>query len=151
MYTPKSFKLEELSKLHELIINNNFGLLFSHSTEKGSSLATHLPFDLDKARGEYGTLVGHLARANGQWKTWNEGTELLVVFQGPHAYISPAWYQQQVAVPTWNYAAIHVYGRPKIVQEPEDIRPMVEKLVAMHEGYLGNLSLIHISEPTRPY
>jgi len=136
MYTPKSFKVEELAKLHELIRSYNFAILFSG--DGAESVATHLPFDLEEGRGKYGTLVGHVARANPQWKTWNDKTEVMVVFQGPHAYISPAWYENQQAVPTWNYASVHAYGRPVLVQEPENIRPMVEKLVALHEGYIGN-------------
>lgn len=135
MYTPRSFKIEDLATLHALISEHSFGIVFSQ--EGGKSIATHLPWMIDPTRGPNGTLIGHMARANPHWKNWNEKTELLVVFQGPHSYISPAWYTDQVTVPTWNYAAVHAYGVPTLITEPDKLRYMVESLIEFHEAKLG--------------
>jgi transcriptional regulator len=84
---------------------------------EGSPFATHLPFLLDPRRGVVGTLRAHMARPNPQWRGFNGGREALVMFHGPHAYISPSWYEVQPAVPTWNYAVVHAYGVPRCVEE----------------------------------
>ena len=139
MYTPRTFKNENLGELHALIRSYSFGIVFSQATGSAdSAIATHLPFLLDTERGPNGTLIAHFARANPHWKSWQEDTELLTVFQGPHGYISPAWYTNKTAVPTWNYAAVHVYGRPKLIHDPVELRPLVEKLVSVNEAPLGN-------------
>jgi transcriptional regulator len=83
--------------------------------------------------GEKGTIRAHMARANPLWKTWAEQSEVLVIFTGPHAYISPSWYEQQVTVPTWNYSAVHAYGRPKVMVDSADLRKLVEQQVAVYE------------------
>ena len=136
MYTPRSFQVDDKETLHALMRDFNFGLVFSQG-EKGA-VATHLPFMIDTERGKFGTLIAHLARANPHWKSWNEETELLVVFQGPHSYISPAWYKMQDTVPTWNYAAVHVYGRPRLIHDSEQLRTIVEDLVNFQEDQIGN-------------
>src|SRR5690606_20020293 len=79
-----------------------------------------------------GVLTAHLARANGQWKAF-DGGEALVIFQGAHAYISPAWYETHPSVPTWNYATVHVYGVPQIVDDAATIRRILGDLVENHE------------------
>ena len=135
MYNPRSFKVEDVSQLHTLIREFNFGIVISHS--EGTAVATHLPFMIDAKRGANGTLIAHMARANPHWETWTEETELMVIFQGPHSYISPAWYQEQATVPTWNYATVHAYGRPVLIHEPENLRPMVKALVELHEEQIG--------------
>lgn len=131
MFLPAPFKEDDLNTLHELIRNYNFAVLFSQTN--GIPYATHLPFMLDPARGKYGTLIAHMARANPHWKTLNENTEVLVVFQGPHAYISTSWYASEELVPTWNYAAVHAYGTPRLIHEPEALLPIVEELLNYHE------------------
>jgi len=132
MYTPRSFKEERLDVLHRLICENGFGLFISQ-TESGL-MATHLPFQVDPDRGKNGTLISHLARANPHWKTISNRGEVMVVFQGPHCYISPAWYQEQETVPTWNYAAVHVYGAVEFFEDPERLRPLLENLVSQYES-----------------
>ncbi len=108
------------------------------SQTDGTSTATHIPFMVDPDRGANGTLITHMARANPHWKSWTDGqTELLIVFHGPHAYISPAWYDNQITVPTWNYAAVHVHGSPSLIHDPERLRPIVERLVDLHEEQTG--------------
>lgn len=131
MYTPRPFRENDLETLHSLIREFNFAILFSQTDE--TPWATHVPFLIDPDRGPHGTLISHMARANPHWKSWGETTRVLVVFQGPHAYISPAWYENQVTVPTWNYAAVHAYGKPTLIHEPDRIRPLVEALVENHE------------------
>jgi len=96
-----------------------------------------LPFMIDPARGSLGTLVAHMARANPHWRAFATAPASLVIFAGPHAYISPAWYQQQVTVPTWNYTVVHASGHVRIVDE-NALRDMVMRLVRQHEGPLGN-------------
>lgn len=132
MYTPAKFKESGLGRLHALVRGHDFALLFSQT--KAGPQATHLPFLLDETRGPYGTLVAHMARANPHWKSFTEETEALVVFQGPHAYISTSWYAADELVPTWNYAAVHAYGRPRLVHDPEALLPMVQALLDVHEA-----------------
>ena len=73
------------------------------------------------------------SKANPLWKTFEKNPEVLVIFQGPHTYISPTWYNH-VNVPTWNYQAVHVYGKPRIVTDPEEFHAILSRLVAKHEG-----------------
>ena len=137
MYIPSPFRKDDLAAIHALILDHNFGTLFSRLEEKPR--ASHLPFLIDPDAGPRGTLAAHMARANPQWKGFEDGEELLVVFQGPHSYISPAWYSNQKTVPTWNYAAVHAYGVPRLVTDPADLRYLIEKLVRYHESQVGNL------------
>jgi len=136
MYIPKDFALEDAAHIAALIRDNNFGLLIS--TAPGAApIATHLPFLYDPDRGPKGTLVAHMARANPHWRDFatlaDAGLEALVVFSGPHGYISPSSYGLGDAVPTWNYLAVHAYGTPAVLADA-DVRPMLEALVATHEA-----------------
>ncbi|HSG50220.1 MAG TPA: FMN-binding negative transcriptional regulator, partial [Longimicrobiales bacterium] len=124
---------------------NNFGILFSAGPD--GPVATHLPFSLDAERGEHGTLVAHMARANPHWKALAPDQEVLVVFAGPHAYISPTWYAEPVAVPTWNYAAVHVYGVPQLVEDMDVLRGQVEQLVHEHEAHRDPAWDVAAAEP----
>ncbi|MDH5411764.1 MAG: FMN-binding negative transcriptional regulator, partial [Alphaproteobacteria bacterium] len=99
MYVPKHFAGEDRAAMDAVIRDNPFGLLVG--ALDGSPYATHLPFLLDGDR-----LLAHFARANPHWKSIDGKTEMLAVFSGPHAYVSPRWYEAQQAVPTWNYAAV---------------------------------------------
>lgn len=135
MYVPKAFAEDDAAVRHDLIEANNFGLLVS--TVDGAPLATHLPFLLDRERGARGTLVAHMARANPHWQGFAAGGEALAVFTGPHAYISPAWYAGEPNVPTWNYAAVHAYGVPRLVEDPAAVAAMMERLVDVHEAGSG--------------
>src|ERR687885_603094 len=92
---------------------------------------------LDDTRGAHGTLLGHLARANRHWHAFSDeasGPASLVTFQGPHAYVSPSWYEAEVAVPTWNYVAVHAYGRPRIVDDPSAVHRILRQTVDTHES-----------------
>jgi transcriptional regulator len=131
MYIPKSFSENDLHVLHRFMQEHNFAILVSQMDNELA--ATHLPLIIDKSRGEYGTLLGHMAKANPQWKTITE-RESLVIFQGPHTYISPSWYETTPSVPTWNYTTVHAYGTPRLVDNPETIKGMLAALVDYHES-----------------
>ena len=79
-------------------------------------------------------LIGHVARANGHWRQFDGGVETLAIFHGPHAYISPSWYATGPAVPTWNYSAVHVYGKPLAREDGDFMASALRDLVARHEG-----------------
>ncbi|CAN5600466.1 FMN-binding negative transcriptional regulator [soil metagenome] len=132
MYIPSSNKEDSLETLHDLMRTYNFATLIT--SDSGTPFATHIPFMVDSTRGPYGTLVGHIARANLQWQHFTTSHEVLVIFQGPHAYISPAWYTGEFNVPTWNYAVAHVYGRPKLVEDLATIQQILDELVNYHES-----------------
>ena len=134
MYIPSSFKETDPNILFELIERYNFGILFSQHGDQPE--ATHLPFMVDRSRGLQGTLIAHFARANKHWKTLDETKEVLTVFQGPHAYISPSWYKNRKTVPTWNYATVHVYGKPKLIHETEALHEMATRLTHYHENLI---------------
>lgn len=136
MYNPRSYRNESVSELHDFVRRYNFAALFTH--KNGESFSTLLPFMIDAERGSLGTLVAHMARANPHWRAFDGAAPSLVVFTGPHAYISPAWYQEQVTVPTWNYTLVHAAGRVRLIEDPKEMRAMVLRLVAQHEAPLGN-------------
>jgi transcriptional regulator len=129
MYVPRHFAEDDSDKLGRLIAENGFGLLVTVS--EGRPVASHLPFLHEPARN---VLRAHVARANPQWKHFTSDTEVMVVFRGPHAYVSPSWYQAP-GVPTWNYAVAHVYGRAHAVEDPTVLREIVETLTAKYESH----------------
>ena len=132
MYIPPPFRIEKRDELHAFIRENSFATLITME-ENGAPFATHLPFLLDAGVGETGILRAHMARANPQWQHFQAGREALVVFQGPHAYISPSWYEAQPAVPTWNYAAVHAYGTPSLL-DASGLKSLLYATVALYEG-----------------
>ncbi|MBO9129888.1 FMN-binding negative transcriptional regulator [Bacillus sp. 165] len=129
MYIPNHFKQEDIPVLLEFIRKNSFGILFSNYGEVPE--ATHLPFHV-KQEGENIMLTGHFAKANPHWKTVN-GKDVLVVFSGPHAYVSASWYEGKNNVPTWNYTAVHVYGQLEIVEDKGELLSMLAELSQFHE------------------
>jgi transcriptional regulator len=96
-------------------------------------VATHIPLLLDASRGPNGTIVGHLAKANPHGDALRDGRETLAIFQGPHAYISPSWYTTPMAVPTWNYVAVHAYGIPHLVDDDDRLYAIVRETVEVFE------------------
>ena len=131
MYVPPHFSVPGKETLIRLLPEASFALLIS-TAEDGVPLATHLPFSYDESRGEYGTLIAHMARANPHGQLLEKG-EALVVFQGPHAYISPSYYASNVNVPTWNYVAVHAYGTPKIIEDADAVSRVLERLTLDNE------------------
>lgn len=132
MYLPGVFQEQDLATLQQVMEEHNFATLVT--VVEGVPFATPLPFMLDRTQGRYGTLLAHLAHANPQWEHFANGQEALVIFQGPHAYISPAWYESEFAVPTWNYIAVHAYGSSQIVDDQATVQQMLEQLVDLHEA-----------------
>jgi transcriptional regulator len=132
MYTPKHFEVRDLAEMHALMDRWSFATLVTD--DAGHLVASHLPFLIDSNRGPQGTLMSHMARANGQWRAFDQAGEALVLFQGPHAYISPSWYTVHPSVPTWNYAVVHAYGVPRIVEDPERVVQILRATVTKHEA-----------------
>jgi transcriptional regulator len=130
MYIPSAFAETDLEKLHDFIEQHSFGLLVSH--HERLPFATHLPFLLDRSSGPSGTLIGHIARANPQWREL-AGQTALAIFSGPHTYISPSWYEAENVVPTWNYVAVHVYGRVQLVEEEVPLLDILRRTVDVYE------------------
>jgi transcriptional regulator len=131
MYVPPHFAVTDPAALHDFIEAHSFGLLVSQAG--GAPFATHLPFLLDRAAGPHGTLVGHVARANPHWRELATGPAL-AVFSGPHAYVSPTWYEAENTVPTWNYVAVHATGRAELVEGRDDLLEIVRRTTEHYEA-----------------
>ncbi|MDY3554533.1 FMN-binding negative transcriptional regulator [Gemmata sp. JC717] len=144
MYTPPHFAEDDRDALHDLIERYSFGLLVSRVA--GEPFATHLPFLLDRTAGPHGTLVGHMARANPHWHDLT-AEPVLAVFSGPHAYISPAWYETEHAVPTWNYVAVHATGRAALVEDHTELLDIVRRSVSYYEAARPNPWALNESGP----
>lgn len=128
MYIPKHFQLDDEVMIYDFIEKYSFATLYSQ--HNGEPYATHLPLTLK--RGE-NALYGHFARPNGQWKDI-ENQQVLVIFQGPHCYISPSWYETMKAVPTWNYVSIHLYGKIEIIENRKVIFDSLNDMVIKYES-----------------
>jgi len=134
MYIPKSFALTDESEIERIFREFSFATLVTN--DENGLQASHLPFEFDAERN---VLISHMARANPQWRAFqNSETEALVIFQGPHGYISPQWYETELAVPTWNYVVVHVYGKPRIVEDDAEVVALLERLVAANEAQFEN-------------
>lgn len=129
IYIPQHFHEQDTARLHALIRQENFGTLVSNGVE--GIEVSHLPFLLDAERQ---VLRAHMARGNPQWKSLMSGAEVVAVFHGPHHYISPSWYVSHPSVPTWNYAVVHVTGKPRLVEDRAQLEAMVRELVGNHEA-----------------
>jgi transcriptional regulator len=136
MYQTPHFREDRIDVQHELIRTHSLGLLITAGPS--GLIANPVPFLVDAASPERGTLRAHLARANPQWRELAAVDECLVVFQGAQEYITPSWYptkhQTQKAVPTWNYVTVHAWGRPRVVEDPAWLRRQLEDLTLLKEG-----------------
>jgi transcriptional regulator len=136
MYTPAAFRQDDLATLHQQMRATRLPTLVSHGNQ--GLLASHLPLLLEPDEGEYGTLYGHFARANPQWRDLADGSEALVIFQGAEAYISPAWYAAKAehgkVVPTWNYISVQAHGQAEVFDDSERLLHLVSRLSALHEA-----------------
>lgn len=135
MYVPKHFQEEDLSILQAFMRDYSFTTLVS-TQEDGLPVATHLPVVLETEPAPYGTIKAHVALGNAQWRGLQTEREVLVIFQGPHSYISPSWYEVALSVPTWNYVAVHAYGKPRLITEQGELYEHLNSLVTMHEAPL---------------
>ena len=140
MYIPEVFQETRRERLGALIEQFSFATLVSN--HDGRPYASHLPFLYDV---EAGLLLAHMARANPQWRSLTDGQQTLVIFQGPHAYVSPAWHRSS-GVPTWNYAVVQVYGMARLIEEQDRLAVLVQRLTAVHEAGQAEPSLVVFPE-----
>lgn len=144
MYTPKLHEEKRLDVLHQLISDYPLGTLVVMG--EGELVANAIPFYLDTSRGEYGTLVAHISRANPLWEMAPTDISALVIFQGPQAYISPSWYPSKAehgrAVPTWNYVMVQASGKPRFIQDRDWLLAHVTELSNTHEQHKNDTWLV---------
>ncbi|WLI12532.1 MULTISPECIES: FMN-binding negative transcriptional regulator [Pseudomonas] len=140
MYTPSNFAIDDLNELHQQILGTRLAVLVTRG-EQGLQ-ASHLPLLLNVDQGPNGTLYGHLARANPQWRELQNGAEALVIFAGADAYVSPGFYPSKAehgkVVPTWNYVAVHAYGMAEVFTDADRLRNLVSALTDRHEAGRAN-------------
>jgi transcriptional regulator len=140
MYVPNLFVEDDPAELAALMRAASFATLITSSPDgpAGAPTATHLPLLFDDAEttpgNPHGRLLGHVAAANGHHAAFDGEREALAVFSGPHAYISPSWYETPNMVPTWNYAAVHAYGRPRVIADPDDVMALLARLTGTYES-----------------
>jgi transcriptional regulator len=132
MYIPNYYQTPAQETLLKIWPQSNFAELIT-ADENGVPQASHLPFSYDPTRGEFGTLYGHVARANPHWKLFG-GAKSLIIFSGPHDYVSPRYYASSINVPTWNYVAVHAYGPLNIIEEPAEVLSILKRLTDEHEA-----------------
>lgn len=151
MYVPRHFAEERIDVLHAAIARTGLATLVTLG-DRGL-LATHLPLVLDSDAGPFGTLYGHVARGNSQWRDHVASVDALAIFLGPDAYISPNWYatkrENGRVVPTWNYLAVHAYGPLQTYDDPHRLRAHVERLTKLHES--GRADPWHVSDAPAEY
>lgn len=139
MYTPSHYKNKDINEVKAFLEQNSFGILVNQT--EGRPWATHIPLELDMDDDGNNILVGHISRANPQWKYFKEVEDVLAIFNGPHSYISSSWYKEE-EVPTWNYIAVHIYGRIEILNE-KALLDSLHKLVDKYEEATANPVSLH--------
>jgi transcriptional regulator len=127
MYIPEFNRVRDHTEIISFVRGNPFAILVS--TSDTGPFATHIPI-LVREEGDRIILQGHMAKANPHWELLQSGQESLTIFHGPHAYISPRLYESRDSVPTWNYATVHVYGRARLVSEPEHLLEEVREIIS---------------------
>lgn len=127
MYIPKFNQVTDAGVMLEFMRQNAFATLIS--LHQGLPFATPIPFVVESAQ----RLTGHIAKANPQWTSFEQNTEVLIIFQGHHSFISPTWYEKHPSVPTWNYMTVQVYGKLRVVEEPEAVKELLQALVLQYE------------------
>jgi transcriptional regulator len=136
MYNPPHFRNDDVAALHAAIRAHGFGSLVTVGAD--GIEVSHVPMLVDPAPAPYGTLIGHLSKANEQWRRARPDVPALAMFLGPDAYITPAWYatkqESGKVVPTWNYVAIHASGALRFFHEPERLLGVVTRLTDAHEA-----------------
>lgn len=140
LYCPRHFENKDEKQLLEFIKTYDFATVISQAvTAQADELpiqVSHLPLILLADEGEHGTLVGHMAKGNRQWQDFNNDASVLCIFHGPHAYISPTWYQNIPEVPTWNYAVVHAYGTASIITDTEEFKTLMNDTLLHYEPSL---------------
>jgi transcriptional regulator len=131
MYLPKHFEQQDRALALEAMRTHNFGMLVGND-DAGAPYISHLPLVVGERDG--GILIeGHVAKPNPHWRYLQARPQVLAVFQGPHAYLSPRMYPDLMRVPTWNYIAVHAYGEAKLVEDPQGKDALLKRLIAIHE------------------
>jgi transcriptional regulator len=133
MYLPRLFHEQDPQRLFAFMRRHSFATLVT--VEDGVPFASHLPVLVEPGpEGTQGRLLAHMARANPQWRSFSQERDVLVIFQGPHTYVSPSWYLTEPNVPTWNYAVVHAYGRPRLIEAPEECLRILRESVSTYES-----------------
>jgi transcriptional regulator len=130
MYIHKLYREENREKILDFLRQNDFATLVAYDGEK--PIASHLLMEIVE-EGENLFVNGHMSKANSLWKMFEKNPEVLVIFHGPHTYVSPTWYNH-VNVPTWNYQSVHVYGKPRVIIEHNEVYEVLKRLIARHEA-----------------
>jgi transcriptional regulator len=140
MYLPKHYEETRKEELHRLIAEHPLGALVVHGPNGLD--ANHIPFEMHAEQGTHGHLIAHVARANPVWQEIQDGSDVLVLFGGGEAYISPNWYpskhEAHKQVPTWNYRVVHVHGKLRIRDDERFVRGVVARLTRRHEAGAGD-------------
>ena len=138
MYVPKINQLEDQAELLAYMRDYSFAALATSGA--GGLMATHLPFVIEDEGGRI-TLLAHMAKANAQWRDFAAGAEAMAIFMQPHAYVSPRHYDSRQNVPTWNYVAVHAYGRPVLIEERAAKIELQRKLIRQYDpAYLDQMA-----------
>ncbi len=145
MYRPRHYDIDDAVVLNRFMQDQSFALLVT--APKGVPTATHIPLFLDTVGDGPDRLLGHVAKANTQWRDFDGETEAMAMFWGPHAYISPNWYETEKVVPTWNYVTVHAYGKPKVLSGQAAARDVLARLIDAYESdATGNWSMDRMEE-----
>ncbi len=140
MYRPRHYDIDDVQVLHRFMRDQSFALLVT--APGGVPTASHIPLFLDTDGDGPDRLLGHVAKANTQWRDFDGKTEAMAMFWGPHAYVSPSWYETEIMVPTWNYVTVHAYGKPKVLSDPAAARDVLARLTDVYESdATGNWSM----------
>lgn len=142
MYIPKYYKINERNEIFDFINDNSFAILITRN--EGELVASHLPLLLKSDEGENGTIYGHMAKANHQWKGIQG--EVLAIFPGAHKYISSSWYETNQSVPTWNYISVHAYGKIEILEDREIKEKIIRETVKFFESPESAYSVDNLKE-----
>jgi transcriptional regulator len=134
LYIPKPHLVDDRQFLHDFMDEFAFVELV---TAKPSLRITHIPVWLDRKAGQYGTIHGHLSRQNPQTNSFDGKQPAVIVFRGPHGYISPTWYAKSDVVPTWNFAVVHATGKLRPVTGKKELNDLLSKLISKFENYEG--------------
>ncbi|MFP2908671.1 FMN-binding negative transcriptional regulator [Pyxidicoccus sp. 3LFB2] len=133
MYVPRHYEEQDPERLLALMRQHAFATLVTVG-EDGAPFATHLPFLVERDEAGAFRLLAHMARPNPQWRAFAAERDVLVLFQGPHGYVSPTWYATSPQVPTWNYATVHAYGRPHVLEAPDTVLRVLRDTSALYEA-----------------
>jgi transcriptional regulator len=134
LYIPKAHVVEDRAFLHDFMDEYAFVDLI---TTAPTLRITHIPTFIERTAGRYGTVFGHISAQNPQRAAFDGAHQAVIVFRGPQGYISPAWYANKSVVPTWNFAVVHVSGRPKLIEGPDATRALLARLIKKFEAKSG--------------